>query len=165
LPVKRSTSVNLSKEWRQKAEARCAERGARLTPARLAAFAALVSSNQPLTAYELVAKLEQREKKKIAPLTVYRHLDFLMSVGLVHRVESIQSYLPCCLAEHIHDSQYLLCSTCGHVDELGSKALVRALEKVATEHGFQAATAMVEVTGQCASCAAAETNSTDAATG
>ncbi|MFK8017046.1 MAG: Fur family transcriptional regulator [Gammaproteobacteria bacterium] len=154
VPTQVST-VNLPKKWRKKAEARCAERGARLTPARLAAFAALVSSDKPLSAYELVAELEQRENKKIAPLTVYRHLDFLMDVGLVHRVESIQSYLPCVHAEHTHDNQYLLCSTCGQVDELGSSELAQALQKIAAQHKFQAEHAMVEVKGQCATCAAA----------
>ena len=44
---------------RKLAEDRCAEAGARLTPARLAAYAALLASDRPLSAYELIALLEK----------------------------------------------------------------------------------------------------------
>ena len=138
--------------WRLKAETRCRERGARLTPARLAAFSELVKSDQPLSAYELVALLEARENRKIAPLTVYRHLDFLMSVGLVHRLESTQSYLPCAFADHSHDSQYLMCSNCGRVDELASSALAKALADIASARDFAVTNAVIEITGLCGRC-------------
>lgn len=139
-------------KWRKLAEARCAEQGARLTPARLAAYAELLASERPLTAYELIARLEQREARKIAPLTVYRHLDFLMGVGLVHRLESTQSYLPCDHPEQAHESQYLLCSSCGHVDELESKRLENLLDRMADQRGFRPESAVVEVKGLCENC-------------
>ncbi len=125
-----------------------------MTPARLAAYAELVASDQPLSAYDLVALLEKRQERKIAPLTVYRHLDFLMQVGLVHRLESTQSYLPCVHPEHAHESQYLLCSTCGNANELDSKLVGNLLGKIADQQGFKPHNAVVEVTGQCGDCAA-----------
>ncbi len=149
----RISSRRLPAKWRGIAETRCAEQGARLTPARLDAYAELVASKKPLSAYELIAKLEARHGKKIAPLTVYRHLDFLINVGLVHRLESTQSYLPCDHPEHAHESQYLLCSSCGHVDELESKRIETLLSKLADQHGFQPSTSVVEVTGLCGDCA------------
>ena len=148
-------NARIPAKWRKIAEARCTEQGARLTPARLAAYAELLASNRPLTAYELIARLEKREDRKIAPLTVYRHLDFLIGVGLVHRLESTQSYLPCDHPEHSHESQYLLCSSCGHVDELESKRLGTLLSSIADKHGFQPSNAVVEVTGVCGDCAKA----------
>lgn len=144
--------AHLSAKWRKIAESRCAEKGARLTPARLEAYAELIASDRPLTAYELIAKLEKRQSRKIAPLTVYRHLDFLINVGLVHRLESTQSYLPCDHPEHAHESQYLLCSSCGHVDELESKRIETLLGKLADQHGFQPSNSVVEVTGLCGEC-------------
>ncbi|MEL7044404.1 MAG: transcriptional repressor, partial [Pseudomonadota bacterium] len=89
------TSARISAEWRTLAEARCGDLGERLTPARLGAYAELRAAKRSLSAYELIERLEKRQKRKIAPLTVYRHLDFLTRVGLVHRIESTQSYLPC----------------------------------------------------------------------
>jgi Fur family zinc uptake transcriptional regulator len=149
--------AKLSNEWRNKAEARCAERGARLTPARLAAFAELVASDQPLSAYDLVALLEKREDRKIAPLTVYRHLDFLMSMDLVHRLESKNSYLPCAMGEHTHYSQYLVCSDCGKVEELGSDDISDLLSKLASDRDFTPTTSIVELMGHCAECATRQT--------
>jgi len=148
----------LAEKSRKLAEARCAEAGARLTPARLAAYAELLACDRPVSAYELIALLEDRQQRKIAPLTVYRHLDFLIRVGLVHRLESTQSYVPCDHPEHAHESQYLLCSSCGHADEVESKRLESLLQKIADQRGFQAENAVVEIKGLCGSCAANESD-------
>ncbi len=149
-PVRKRAS--LSAKQQQMAEARCAEAGERLTPARLAAYAELAACKKPVSAYDLIDRLEQRQERKIAPLTVYRHLNFLIEVGLVHRLESTQSYLVCDHPEHAHDSQYLLCSSCGRVDELESKKLWSLLDKITAQHGFQQQAAVVEVKGICGDC-------------
>ena len=148
----------LAAKWRKLAESRCAEKGARLTPARLAVYAELLACGQPLSAYELIALLEQRQERKIAPLTVYRHLDFLMRTGLVHRLQSAQTYLPCDHPDHAHESQFLLCSSCGHVDEVESRGLEKLLSQIADEHGFQPDNAVVEIMGLCGTCAVGEPN-------
>ncbi len=148
----------LAVKWRKLAESRCAAAGERLTPARLAAYAELLASGKPVTAYELIALLEDRQQRKIAPLTVYRHLDFLIRVGLVHRLESTQSYLPCDRPEHTHESQYLLCSSCGRADEVESKPLESLLRKIADQNEFQPENTVVEIRGLCGSCAASESD-------
>ncbi|MFK8030184.1 MAG: Fur family transcriptional regulator [Gammaproteobacteria bacterium] len=145
-------SVRIPKKWRNLAETRCKEMGARLTPARLTAYSELIASNQPLSAYELVARLEKLKQKKIAPLTAYRHLDFLISVGLVHKLESAQSYVPCVQPGHEHPSQYLMCSTCDVVVEVESEEFGNLIEQMANQHGFQPANAIVEVNGLCKKC-------------
>ncbi|GAB5415883.1 MAG: zinc uptake transcriptional repressor Zur [Congregibacter sp.] len=145
-------TARLSQQARRVAESRCAELGERLTAARVAAYAELMASDGALTAYELIASLEKRQSRKIAPLTVYRHLDFLTRVGLVHRIESTQSYLPCDHPEHTHESQYLLCSSCGKVDELNEEGLESLLDKVANQRGFMPKRAIVEVSGLCGEC-------------
>ena len=150
------TAPPLAGKWRKLAEARCSEAGERLTPARLAAYAELLTTKRPVSAYELIALLEDRQQRKIAPLTVYRHLDFLIRVGLVHRIESTQSYLPCDHPEHAHESQYLLCSSCGSADEVESKPLESLLNKIADQRGFQRENTVVEIKGVCESCATDE---------
>ena len=145
-------TAKLAAKWRELAERRCAERGERLTPARLAAYAEMLACGRPLSAYELIALLEQRQERKIAPLTVYRHLDFLMRTGLVHRLQSAQTYLPCDHPDHAHESQFLLCSSCGHVDEVESRGLEKLLSEIAEKHGFQPDNAVVEINGVCGLC-------------
>ena len=145
--------ARLAAKWRKLAEERCAEKGARLTPARLAAYAEMLACGRPLSAYELIGLLEQRQERKIAPLTVYRHLDFLMQTGLVHRLQSTQTYLACEHPDHAHESQFLLCSSCGHVDEVESDGVEALLSKIADERGFRPDNAVVEVKGLCGACA------------
>ncbi len=145
-------SAEISAHWRELAEARCQEQGERLTAARLAAYAELLAGQGAMSAYDLIARLEDRQGRKIAPLTVYRHLDFLTRVGLVHRIESTQSYLTCDHPQHAHESQYLLCTECGHVEEVHSNSLEKSLSKIADEHAFQPARTIVEINGICASC-------------
>ena len=149
-------TARLAAKWRKLAEGRCAEKGARLTPARLAAYAEMLACGRPLSAYELIGLLEQRQERKIAPLTVYRHLDFLMQTGLVHRLQSTQTYLPCDHPDHAHESQFLLCSSCGHVDEVESRGLETLLSEIAGERGFRPDNAVVEVKGLCGACAGGE---------
>lgn len=146
-------SARISAQWRNLAQQRCDDMGERLTPARLGAYAELLASKRALTAYELIAELEKRQGRKIAPLTVYRHLDFLTRVGLVHRIESTQSYLPCEHPDHQHECRYLLCSDCGGVEELHSEPLEVLLGKLASKRGFKPAKAVVEISGLCADCA------------
>ncbi len=148
-----TTSPPLAAKWRKLAEARCAAAEERLTPARLAAYAELLATKRPVSAYELIALLEDRQKRKIAPLTVYRHLDFLIRVGLVHRIESTQSYSTCDHPEHAHESGYLLCSSCGDADEVESRTLESTLREIADERGFKPKSAMVEIKGLCKNCA------------
>ena len=148
------TVAGLPAEHRRLAEDKCAELGERLTPARLTAYAELLACDKPVSAYELIARLEEREQRKIAPLTVYRHLDFLMRVGLAHRLESKQAYLACDHPEHEHESQYLLCSSCGRADELESPQLQKLLGKLTQQQGFVPVSSVVEVTGLCSECRA-----------
>lgn len=145
-------SPKIAASLRKLAEQRCVDAGERLTPARMGAYAEMVTYGRSVSAYELIALLEKRQKRKIAPLTVYRHLDFLMRVGLVHRLESTQSYLPCDHPGEAHESQYLLCSGCGNVDEVESKRLENLLSKIADQYGFQPESAVVEIKGLCGDC-------------
>ena len=153
MPRSSIAEPSLPAKWRKIAETRCAEAGQRLTPARLAAYAELIASKNPVSAYELIALLEDRQGRKIAPLTVYRHLDFLIRVGLVHRLESTQSYRPCNHPDHAHESRYLLCTSCGHADEVQSENLEALLEDISQGRGFQPSNKVVEIKGLCARCA------------
>ncbi len=151
-----ATAPPLAAKWRKLAEAQCAAAGERLTPARLGAYAEMLASKKPVSAYELIALLEERQQRKSAPLTVYRHLDFLIRVGLVHRIESTQSYSTCDHPEHAHESGYLLCSSCGDADEVESKSLESMLREIADQRGFKPENATIEIKGVCRSCATSE---------
>lgn len=146
----------LPTKWQDFVEKRCAETGRRLTPARLAVYAELVLSGGPISAYELIALQEERTGRKIAPLTVYRQLDFLIQVGLVHKLESINRFVPCGHPDQANECHHLLCSSCGNVEELESQDLERVLQDMAQKHGFRPTKAVVELAGLCGDCSADE---------
>ncbi|MGQ0701453.1 MAG: Fur family transcriptional regulator [Panacagrimonas sp.] len=135
-----------------RAEQLCADAGERLTTARINAYAELLSQPRPISAYELLDLLERREGRKLAPLTVYRQLDFLVRVGLVHKLASTQVYMACEHPEHPHDGLYLVCSFCGKADELESDNLNQLLGRAAKSRGFKSQKRIVEVQGMCHDC-------------
>src|SRR6476620_652938 len=84
------------------AEARCSERGQRLTPIRRDVLAALLASHQPLGAYEIMERVSLSGPWP-APITVYRALDFLREIGVVHRIESRNAFVACVQAHAAGD--------------------------------------------------------------
>ncbi len=151
-PVRTKRPPALPAAALRRAEKLCADVGERLTPARVEAYAELLAQSRPVSAYELLALLEQRQQRKLAPLTVYRLLDFLTQVGLVHRLASAQAFMACDHPEHPHDGLYLVCSACGKTDELESASLSQILGRAAKSRGFKSEKRIVEVQGLCREC-------------
>src|SRR6201987_6073336 len=138
------------------AERVCKERAQKFTPIRRQVLAALASSHRPLGAYEVIAELA-KVMPRPAPITVYRALDFLMTNGLVHRIESRNAYLACA---HDHDAAslvaFLICERCGAVGEIPAASVGQSLNSAARATGFAPRLSVVEITGTCAHCQAAK---------
>lgn len=91
----------------------------------------------------------------MAPMTIYRALDFLIEAGLIHKIAATASFVPCTQGgEHHHDQVvFLVCQRCGAVDEVEAEGLVAALDRAQPERpGF--AMRSIEVHGLCPACAA-----------
>ncbi|MFL5185028.1 MAG: Fur family transcriptional regulator, partial [Microvirga sp.] len=76
----------------RRADDLCRQNNLRLTPIRERVYRELVQSGGPVGAYDLVDRLSS-EKKRLAPVTIYRALDFLRDAGLVHRLATQNSYV------------------------------------------------------------------------
>ena len=137
------------------AEALCAERQERLTPIRRRVLEALLASHQPLGAYELIDRLAE-DGGRPAPITIYRALDFLRDLGLVHRIESRNAFIACV---HNHASGdpvvFLICEKCGAVGEAASAAVAETIRTASRAAGFTPKTPVIEISGICAHCKAA----------
>ena len=139
------------------AEAVCQQDGARLTDLRREVFTLILEADGPVGAYSLLDRLKET-RRTAAPPTVYRALDFLLEHGLVHRVERLNAFIPCDDGgRHDHDVQFLICNTCGGVDEVEDRGVVKALRHAANAQGFKPGHATVEVEGTCAACAGTST--------
>jgi Fur family zinc uptake transcriptional regulator len=139
------------------ADAHATAQGLALTPLRRQVYAALVASERPLGAYELLDTLAP-ERGRMPPTTVYRALEFLVAHGFVHRIESKNAFVACCEVGVPHRSQFLMCDGCGATVEIPGDELADRLSHSAPAHGFEVHRQVIELSGLCARCARATRN-------
>jgi Fur family zinc uptake transcriptional regulator len=125
--------------------------GLKLTPLRQSVFREIAASHKAIGAYEVLDKLARRGER-LAPISVYRAIEALVSAGIVHRFESRNAYFAC-HAGHEQRRLVLACEACSRVAEVDGEQVFAAIDRSAGQAGFSARTAIVEVWGLCASCA------------
>jgi len=128
-----------------------------LTKNQTLVLQALDRAAAPLSAYALLDHL--RESGFRAPLQVYRALDKLMEFGLVHRLESLNSFVACAHRHeghaHSHDHglvAFAICGRCNQVEEFSDTQVEERLTGWASAHDFKLDKTTIEMRGTCASC-------------
>jgi Fur family transcriptional regulator, zinc uptake regulator len=136
------------------AEAHCARQGLKLTDMRKQVFESLAAAPGAMGAYDLIDALASAGHKRLAPVSVYRALDFLMEAGLAHKIESLNAFVAC---PHLHGADemvmFMICDGCGKVEEATSDSVAKALTSVARAKGFQPRGQVIEMRGRCMACA------------
>jgi Fur family zinc uptake transcriptional regulator len=140
----------------------CRERGEKLTPIRRKVLELLLNSGRATKAYSLLDEMRQIHPGS-APPTVYRALDFLLSAGLVHRIESINAFTVCHDLTQCQHGILVVCQQCGSVTELHQPKLRQALVAQILDAGYRPASDEIELKGLCAACQAAEAAAAGAA--
>ncbi len=137
----------------ERLETECRVRGCRLTRQRRAVLRALLAEGGALSAYELLERL-RRVDSRCTPAGVYRALEFWMTAGVVHRLQSTRSFILCEHPEAPHPGQLLICRECGQVIEAEDKGVVAAAIRLGERLGFVLDRHLVELTGVCGPCRA-----------
>ena len=137
----------------ENAKRQCEASGQRFTRLRQRVLELVWQNHEPVKAYDILDELKH-EKASSAPPTVYRALDFLQEQGLVHKIESLNAYIGCGDPTDSHSSQFLICSDCGAVAELGDVDIQNLLDQKAKHFGFKIDQQMVEINGHCQACLA-----------
>ena len=137
-----------------RAQSICNRRGARLTPLRREVLELVWQSHKPLGAYAILEQLAGRDGRtsRPAPPTVYRALDFLQELGLVHRLASRNAFIGCDQPEHEHQGHFLICDRCEVALELSDAAVADAVAAAASESGFAVEKSCIELVGVCPAC-------------
>jgi Fur family zinc uptake transcriptional regulator len=113
----------------------------------------LNACERPMTAYQILEQLQVCEPG-IAPPTVYRTLSALTDQGRAHRLETIKAFVPC-RCSHVESIPVLaICEDCGSVEEHDGSELLPKLTALTDQSAFQADRHIVEIHGQCGTCAA-----------
>lgn len=136
----------------EQAEAWCRQRDVRFTTMRREVYALMLKLGTPQSAYDLLHAMQKRLDRALAPPTVYRALEFLLTQGLIHRLESTHAYVPCAHPGETHQGLYLVCTDCGTAEELEDEDVNGLLQARARASGFSTERQVVELQGTCARC-------------
>jgi len=144
------------------AKEQCRTRGVRFTPLRQQIYTLVLQANKPVGAYDLITQLQQARlldsdneidtAKNVAPPTVYRSLEFLLSEGLIHQLTSINAYVPCCHPRAQHTAAFLICDQCQRVQECSSLPVQEMMSFAEQDIGFTVARSVIELSGRCQAC-------------
>lgn len=133
------------------AERRCAEGGENLTPLRRRVLELLMDQPGPAKAYDLLHLLDPA-KGHAKPPTIYRALDFLVRMGLAHRIESLNAFVACEVGACARSTIFLICEKCGGAEEFDAGHALVDLSEAASRDGFMIHRTMIEASGLCSAC-------------
>lgn len=145
-------STRQALQYTEQVASLCDAKGKRLTDNRRLVLETLARHDSAMSAYEIIDALKT-DMPTVKPPTVYRALEFLMELGIVHHVESKNRFLLCSHLNHTHRAQILVCDKCGAIEELVMKEeVLAALSQSAADHGFELTSHSFELHGLCAQC-------------
>jgi Fur family zinc uptake transcriptional regulator len=133
------------------AEAACAAVGETLTPLRRRVFELLLAHEGPAKAYDLLDEIKP-EHGAAKPPTVYRALDFLVRLGLAHRIESQNAFVACDVGACARSTIFLICEKCGSSVEIDSGHALADVAEAAEKSGYTLKRTVLEAVGLCADC-------------
>jgi Fur family zinc uptake transcriptional regulator len=130
----------------------CAEKNARMTAIRESVLRLLWQSHQPLGAYQLKDQLSRLLNKPVAPATIYRAVDFLLGLGLIHRIASLNAFISCPFPNSEHSNLFMICTDCGSVAEVAHNTVNGLLQTICDKANFTLQSQSLELFGQCPQC-------------
>ncbi|WP_414649608.1 Fur family transcriptional regulator [Dyella sp.] len=130
----------------------CRDHGVQFTELRQRLLLTLWASSVPMTAYELLHRLEETWARTLVPMTVYRALSGLLNVNLIARIESHNAYVSRSTRSHPNASVFLICTQCKSTIEIQDVFVEERVNESAGRVGFQVQRSALEIHGKCARC-------------
>ncbi|MDR2055313.1 MAG: transcriptional repressor [Desulfovibrio sp.] len=125
--------------------------GVRLTSLRRSILEILVAADFPVKAYDIIEYMRDKGKR-VTPASIYRTLDFLLQNGLVHRVNSLNAYIPCTGKHSNHILLMFICSECQKTTEIDDQTLYDSMQSRLEELGMSLQGGCIEIQGTCKEC-------------
>ena len=114
----------------------------------------LSKAKGPLSAYQILYDLNDHGFR--GPTQVYRVLDKLLELGMVHRIESMNSFVACrqekCHEKNKEINLFTICKICGSVQELLSNGLKNIVKSLSKDNNFLLKNSVLELNGVCSKC-------------
>jgi Fe2+ or Zn2+ uptake regulation protein len=125
--------------------------GYKVTNPRKQVLEAIEKAEGPMSPYD-IGKMTEEEGKHLDQVTIYRVINLLCSLNLVHKVFSRGGYVRCDLLEEEGCHRFLVCRGCGNLQEFRNEALCNQESQIAQKMGFQAEHHVTESSGLCKDC-------------
>ena len=125
--------------------------GHKATKPRKLVLEILEETEKPLSPYDIQGILRARGKH-LNHVTIYRILDLLCSLNLVHKVLSSGGFVKCNLAAIEGCHRFMVCQQCGAIQEFADKELCQEENEFARDLGFHTEHHLSEFSGLCSQC-------------
>ncbi len=128
----------------------------KLTTLRKDVLNTFSKSKKPLKAYDVLERV-RKARPNAQPPTVYRVLDFLITKGVLHKIDKHSAYTLCQL-EHAHDATQpnidilLICKICMNVTEISDRILTALVHKIEEDRSVNIDSNQIELQCICHSC-------------
>ncbi len=111
----------------------------------------LLSNHRIFSAYDIAERISELGKR-VQPIQIYRSLEKLMALGLVHRLSTKNGFIACYEDGECVTGQFLICTECESVKEIDSQLLDKEIKGSAKKNNFSVASKSIEVIGLCGNC-------------
>ncbi len=136
----------------EQAERICEDNNSRFTALRKRVLELVWARHEPVKAYDLLAEL-QKEDQSARPATIYRTLDFLKNLGLVHKIHRYNAYVGSVNPSVERPCFFLVCNNCNSVSEKNDMEYNQLIQDISKKHQFKLSDTSFEIEGTCSRCA------------
>lgn len=135
----------------EQAQLVCDENDSRFTSLRKRVLKLIWARHEPVKAYDLLSEL-QKVDKAAKPSTIYRTLDFLLELGLVHKIHRQNAYVGCVNPKEDRPYFFLVCINCHKVTEKHDEEYYKLVKNITKKHQFKMRDTSFEIEGLCNNC-------------
>ena len=137
---------------RAKLRAALRQEGLSVTARRMATYEALLQANDHICVEHILERLHQSHPQwHVNKTTIYRNLDLLAKLGLVHEMRNAEGRSQYELALH-GPHGHLLCSACGNIQDIDPAQVAQLEQEMRTRYGFAIELENQALLGLCARC-------------
>ena len=150
------SNVTNQKDSIENAKKLLSQTGIRVTDKRLKMLSILLRTETPLSAYEIMHRFNNEYDEQVIANSIYRILNCLIKLNLVHRLASINKYVACnnpvCTVEQ-HIPIFVICRLCQKTHESpASEMLIKKLNRIIESNEFAGDLSEIELKGLCHQC-------------
>ena len=111
----------------------------------------LKKHSKGLTAYDLLSELQKT--RNVKPMTIYRSLNSLQKMGVVHKSNQSKTYFVCNSgAKDKHNPAVAVCKKCEKTEELNPNIFSKLFNNIKTKEKYNFSNFEIEISTICQKC-------------